>query len=361
MKIREIAKVGDGGGRVIGEEKETSAVWKDGSAASEHVSFPEPLRAMGPTGPATDNPSEATAETAKSREDQSLHIPAHDSANRYAIISYIVALPLKKQPLLPGFPYEVLTLMKGSHPETKLIMCPSGPSARDVAWIPLCGVANSWAWFNLGRGALAQTDILERFENLQADYDQLVETHSKYGEMVKKLVQARSDLEHNANLYISMADRYKMVKNQALRIKELKDGLARKNSALVYAERINAERAQEKYKLSHEYKQSLSEPFNLAIQARWAKGLVEERSEEDLSAVMNRMEGFDAYADKKMFVEYDKLFEKRYPFFEKISCSFRHTVSDLLKVYPNFPPSERAPPSRPSFVKAPSSSAPNKP
>nr|GFB76575.1 hypothetical protein [Tanacetum cinerariifolium] len=155
-------------------------------------------------------------------------------------------------------------------------------------------------------------------------------------------------------------------------------------STLVYAERINAERAQEKEKLvaqlsktkmekfncirkllptvvsrlfqRHEYKQSLSKPFNLAIQAGWTNGLVEERFEEDLSELMSIMEGFDAYAEKKMYVEYDKLFEKRYLFVEKISHDFRHTVSDLLNVYPDSPPSGQAP-SKPSSGKTPSFSA----
>ncbi|GJW03213.1 hypothetical protein Tco_1562069 [Tanacetum coccineum] len=136
------------------------------------------------------------------------------------------------------------------------------------------------AWFSLARGALAQTDILERFEHLQTDFDKLAEEHAGCED------------------------------TQSLRIKELEDLLAKKDYALVYAERINAERAQEKEKLvtqlgktemekfdsirkllptmverllqSHEYKKSLSEPFNLAIQAGWGKGLAEERSEEDL-------------------------------------------------------------------------------
>ncbi|GKE18741.1 hypothetical protein Tco_1426318 [Tanacetum coccineum] len=133
-----------------------------------------------------------------------------------------------------------------------------------------------------------------------------------------------------------MADRYKMMKSehdgcarklevlenrnselsqvnkdQALQIKELGDELAKKDSALVYVKRINAERAQEKrnnlvastsknemnrfdYMQApshlwpielfqiHEYKQSIYEPFNLDIQAGWAKGLFEERFKEDL-------------------------------------------------------------------------------
>ncbi|GKA99303.1 hypothetical protein Tco_0827240 [Tanacetum coccineum] len=110
---------------------------------------------------------------------------------------------------------------------------------------------------------------------------------------------------------------------------------------------------------SHEYKQSLSKPFNLAIQTGWAKGLTDERSEEDLLDLMSRMEGFDAYADKKMYVEYDKLSEKRYPFVMRISSGFRHSVTDLLKVYVEPPPSGRAPsvivgaPTKPSSEKNP--------
>ncbi|GKG28594.1 hypothetical protein Tco_0415959, partial [Tanacetum coccineum] len=79
-------------------------------------------------------------------------------------------------------------------------------------------------------------------------------------------------------------------------IRKLEVELAKKDSALVYAERISAEGAMEKEKLvtrlsraeiekfdcirkllpvvvsrllqSHEYKQSISEPFNMAIQIR---------------------------------------------------------------------------------------------
>ncbi|GJS68118.1 hypothetical protein Tco_0682683 [Tanacetum coccineum] len=267
------------------------------------------------------------------------------------------------------------------------------------------------AWFYLAQGALAQTDILERFEHLQANFDKLAKTHSECEETVGKLVQARLDLAHNSHLYTTLSDRYKTVKcehegcagklevlesrnselyqvnkDQALQIKEFEDELAKKDSAFVYAERLNAERTQEKEKLvaqlsktemekfdcirkllptvverllqSHEYKHSLFEPFNLAIQAGWGKGLSEERSEEDLLELMSRMENFDAYADKKMCVEYDKLFEKRYPYVEKISRGFRHSISDLLKVYPDSPPSGQAPPSKPSFGKAASTFAP---
>nr|GEV56681.1 hypothetical protein [Tanacetum cinerariifolium] len=205
--------------------KKTSDVRKDGSAASEHVPSPEPLRVVGLTRPATKNP-------------------------------YVkrVASPTR-------FP------LRGAHAD-------EGESSRNQAYYVPNWSIRQRAWFNLGRGALAQTDILKRFKNLQAYYDQLIETHSEYGKTVKKLVLARLDLEHNSNLYINMADWYKMVKSEhdgctkklevlenqnselsqvnkdrALRIRELKDDLARKDFALVYAKKINDERAQEKEKI----------------------------------------------------------------------------------------------------------------
>nr|GEU86910.1 hypothetical protein [Tanacetum cinerariifolium] len=205
-------------------------------------------------------------------------------------------------------------------------------------------------------------------------FEKVAETHAEYGESVGKLVQDSELSQVN--------------KDQALRIKELEGKLAKKDSALIYVERISAERDQEKEKLvtqlsrtkmekfdcihkllptmverlfqSQTYKQSLSEPLNLAIQARWGKCLTEERYEEDLIELMSRMENFDACVDKKMYVEYDNLFEKRYLYVKKISYGFCHAVSDLLKLYPDSSPPGQDPPSKPS-CKVPSTFALNKP
>ncbi|GKE52354.1 hypothetical protein Tco_1487510, partial [Tanacetum coccineum] len=111
--------------------------------------------------------------------------------------------------------------------------------------------------------------------------------------------------------------------DQASHIKELEAELARKDSALVFSDRISNERAVENERLvsqlghllnNHEYKESLSIPFNLAIQAGWAKGLVVKRSEEDLMDT--------------------------YPYVEKIFDLPRRTVQELLKMYPAPPPKD---------------------
>ncbi|GJW49527.1 hypothetical protein Tco_0090878 [Tanacetum coccineum] len=205
-------------------------------------------------------------------------------------------------------------------------------------------------------------------------------------EAVRKLVDARLDLEHNDKLYTDAMSHYKTVKeehagcvqriqileneknylsaanhDQAARIHALEAELAKKDSALTYVERMVDEGNKEREKLttqlspaeierfdcirkllptivsrllqSHEYKQSLSEPFNMAIQAGWGKGLSEVRTEEQIMSALSRVKNFDAYSDRKLYPMYDGLFKKEYPYVKKIASGFRHSVADLLKIH----------------------------
>ncbi|GJV58509.1 hypothetical protein Tco_1459514 [Tanacetum coccineum] len=246
------------------------------------------------------------------------------------------------------------------------------------------------AWFSIARGAMAQTDALLRFEAL---YDAHLALKERCEDVTRQLVSTRTDFTHVSNLYNTLSNRYQQVRgehagcaekladaererdelravnaDQASHIKELEAELARKDSALVFSDRISNERAVENERLvsqlgylekekidsigkllptvvrrllnSHEYKESLSIPFNLAIQAGWAKGLAVKRSEEDLMDVLREVQGFDPHSDTRMTVEYDKLFTKTYPYVEKISGLPRRTVQELLKMYPAPPPQD---------------------
>nr|GEU65187.1 hypothetical protein [Tanacetum cinerariifolium] len=135
-------------------------------------------------------------------------------------------------------------------------------------------IALERAWFTLASGAMAQTDILKRFENLQDDYTRLAETHVKCSDTVKKLVTAWHDLEHNAKLYTDMANRYKglkeehsgcdqklkaleqeknelsvVIRDQTLWIQELEAELVRKDSAPVATKKMFADGAKERQDL----------------------------------------------------------------------------------------------------------------
>nr|GEX62011.1 hypothetical protein [Tanacetum cinerariifolium] len=315
---------GDGGeGSRLKTKQRKTACRKDGPAASEATSSLEPIRILNPN-----QPSGALAAIAESREDRSPRASPRDSANR-SVHNYFDG----------HHDEEIDNLNLGSSDDqarrdltlvnTEVIQ-PSlesqhvnrGPTVLMLRWEESNALNNATAleraWFSLARGSLAQTDILERFENLQTDFDRLVESHAECGDLTGKLL-GKAKIEKFDCIC-------KLLPTMVGRLLQ-----------------------------SHKYKQSLFEPFNLAIQAGWGKGLLEERSEADLLELIGRMEGFDAYADKKMKVEYDKLFEKRYPY---ISCGFRHSISDLLKVYPDSPPHGQALPNKPSSEKSPSTSAP---
>ncbi|GKA86173.1 hypothetical protein Tco_0807884, partial [Tanacetum coccineum] len=220
----------------------------------------------------------------------------------------------------------------------------------------------------------------EDFTVVQNFFNTLSERHRKLRE------------EHapcSENLAIAQAERDSLMATsaeQALRIKELEqqlkgadevhssavknleDQLAQKDSALVYAERVSSDRLSENEELrtqlafakrektdavkkllptvvgrllqSHEYKQSLSVPFNYALQTGWGQGLAEARSEEELREIMMRMNGFDPYSDKKMNAEYERLFSKTYSYVDRISHLSEKSVQDLLKLHPAPPPKD---------------------
>ncbi|GKA70152.1 hypothetical protein Tco_0776216 [Tanacetum coccineum] len=73
----------------------------------------------------------------------------------------------------------------------------------------------------------------------------------------------------------------------------------------------------------------------MAIQAGWGRGLSEGRDDKEIITILHKAENFDAYSDKKLYPIYDKLFEKEYPYIEKIASGYRHSVVDLLNVHPD--------------------------
>ncbi|GKB00692.1 hypothetical protein Tco_0828685 [Tanacetum coccineum] len=163
-------------------------------------------------------------------------------------------------------------ILKGLHAE-------DGESSRsDEIYVPKWGILR-----RLARGAMAQSDILERFENLQDDYIKLAETHEEHtgcGEKFKALEKEKNELSA-------------VNKDQALRIQELEAELAKKDSALVFTERMSAEGAVEQQKLVAQLSQA---------EAGWERGLSEGCTEEEILAALHAAKGFDAYSDKKPYV-----------------------------------------------------------
>ncbi|GKF13017.1 hypothetical protein Tco_0050943, partial [Tanacetum coccineum] len=122
-------------------------------------------------------------------------------------------------------------------------------------------------------------------------------------------------LENEKN-YLSTANH-----DQATRIQLLEAELAKKDSVLTNAERMLTEGAKDHEKLTAQLGHAKIENFD-CIQKL-------------LPTVVSR----NLNSHKKLYPMYDKLFEKKYPYVEKISRCYRHSVADLLKVHPDLIPS----------------------
>ncbi|GJT08521.1 hypothetical protein Tco_0842983 [Tanacetum coccineum] len=194
----------------------------------------EPLRIVNPTETGGENPSGAAAATAKSREDCSLRTSydsanhsVHDSADAHGDEGMNTRRlgPLVDQSggNLATVQNEVFQPSPGNHsvhPSPTDVRTDSptrsalrgnveeGESSRHQAYyVP------EWAWFALGRGALAQADMLGRFKNLQANYDKLAETHTECENTVRQLVDARAASQQNSRIYLEISKRFKKLKN----------------------------------------------------------------------------------------------------------------------------------------------------
>ncbi|GJT00626.1 hypothetical protein Tco_0821795 [Tanacetum coccineum] len=366
---RKRAAGGEGGSKGKPKRRKVSAVRAEEEDSTEEASSASPLRTIRP------NPSFLLkdvddAGTAESREDEHVSVPRHDSANtihdhtidhdetvethpaddtrltespvparnpeKTAVQNLV---PVVRSNLAgdhadgaessrPGSVYvPEWTIHRRSRVDTpeecrELLTHLAPPAVREEMNAYDNNTAMERAWFSIARGAMAQTDALLRFEALYDAHLALKErcedVRGEHAGCAEKLINAERERDE---LRAVNAD-------QVSQIKELEAELARKDSALVFSDRVSNERAVENERLvsklgyfekekidsigkllptvvrrllnSHEYKESLSIPFNLAIQAGWAKGLAVKRSEEDLMDVLREVQGFDPHSDTRM-------------------------------------------------------------
>ncbi|GJR58192.1 hypothetical protein Tco_1500354 [Tanacetum coccineum] len=222
------------------------------------------------------------------------------------------------------------------------------PAAREEMNAYGNNTAMERAWFSIARGALAQTDALLRFE---ARYDAHSALKERCEDVTKQLVSTRTDFTHASNLYNTLSNRYQQVRgehagcaeklinaererdelrvvniDQDSQIKELEAELARKDSALVFSDRVSNERAVENE--------------SLVLNRTLKKEKID--SIEALPTVVGGQSLVEASDKTSWTYEGDK-----------ISGLPRRTVQEILKMYPAPPP-----PHAPTKVN-PSSQAPD--
>ncbi|GJV75192.1 hypothetical protein Tco_1506776 [Tanacetum coccineum] len=85
---------------------------------------------------------------------------------------------------------------------------------------------------------------------------------------------------------------------------------------------------------SDEYRKSLSDVFNLAIAAGWSEGVKAACSKEEAQAFLATAVDYDPACKETFMTEFDSLFDKSYPYVEKLAESFRLPLGDLQNMWP---------------------------
>ncbi|GJU19832.1 hypothetical protein Tco_1153174 [Tanacetum coccineum] len=275
---------GEGGSKGKPKRRKVSAVRPEERDSTEEASSASPLRTVAP------NPSfllkDVDEGTAESREDEHVIVPHHDSANTNPehIVEHDESFGESRGHGDTAETHSVDGLRslrwEMSPPVLVQVMFPSGPSIRRYSSGTLRNAGNS------------RTDFTHAVYLVQYFVQQNICGRGEHAGCAEKLVNAERERDE---LRAVNAD-------QVSQIKELEAELARKDSALVFSDRVSNERAVEIEKLVSKpgcrrlliawYKESLSIPFNLAIQAGWAKGLAMKRSEKDLMDVFGHLSSF---------------------------------------------------------------------
>ncbi|GJZ77084.1 hypothetical protein Tco_0641756 [Tanacetum coccineum] len=302
---RKIAAGGEGGSKGKPKRRKVFAVRAEEEDSTEEASSASPLRTVAP------NPSFLL----KGITTRAL-VSQEDMERRLRLILPMRPLGLTEKSLLPRNPEK--KAVQDLVPVVRSNLADHADGARypPVLVSDLCSISGpstkGLEWTLLRNGVMAQTDALLRFEAL---YDAHLALKERY---ISRAVNA----------------------DQVSQIKELEAELARKDSALVFSDRVSNERAVENERLVSKLGYFEKEKIDsigklLPTVAGWAKGLAVKRSEEDLMDVLREVQGFDPLLRYKDGLEYDKLFYQTYPFVEKNS---RSSSSDCprssLKMYP---------------------------
>ncbi|GKB12739.1 hypothetical protein Tco_0846662 [Tanacetum coccineum] len=214
-------------------------------------------------------------------------------------------------------------------------------------------------WFELGRGALAQINILQRYEVLNEYYGELYESHRSCQDVSDRLTETQNQLVDIVRSQNKLYDDHKALQQVHLgcvskeadlteklavvekerddlldknrereeRIKQLEADLASKTSSLIEAEGAvstlkAASHCLQRLLSSDKYKKSLFDVFNLAIATGWSEGVKAACSKEVAEAFLATAIDYDPACKTTFMSEFDYIFNKSYSYVEKLVESF---------------------------------------
>ncbi|GJX75480.1 hypothetical protein Tco_0314075 [Tanacetum coccineum] len=225
------------------------------------------------------------------------------------------------------------------------------------------------SWFELGRGALAQIDILRRYEALNEDYEELYESHRSCQGVFDRLTDTQNQLldvvrsrnqlskDHKALQQVhlgcvgketdlteklvavekEMDDLLDKDREREERIKQLEANLASKTSSLAETEGVVNTLKGDLERLTMDLGQAEIVRHNYVRQLLptvFQRLLSSACSEEEAEAFLATVVDYDPACKDTFMSEFDSLFNKSYPYVEKLVESFRLPLGDLQNMWP---------------------------
>ncbi|GJT57890.1 hypothetical protein Tco_0992944 [Tanacetum coccineum] len=191
------------------------------------------------------------------------------------------------------------------------------------------------AWFELGRRALAQIDILQRYEALNDDYGELYQSHRFCQDVSDRLTETQNQLvEAIRSRKKERDDLLDNSRAQEDRIKNLEEALASKTSSLSEAENVVGILEGDLEPFDCGSKPCGDRYAQLSIAAGWLEGVKVERSTKDAEAILAVATDYDPECKSTFMSAFDAIFTKTYPYVEKVVESFRLPLGDLQNMWP---------------------------
>nr|GEY09624.1 V-type proton ATPase subunit B 2 [Tanacetum cinerariifolium] len=223
--------------------------------------------------------------------------------------------------------------------------------------------ANKRSWKLLCQSAQQQSNTLLRFEALKEQHDDLVYVHESckdvkvcYKECKKELTKEKGLQDRLEELEEEKKEADKLNSSQADRIKQLEEALKQSEA---YAQQLRVEK--ERYVVeagrgemvsqrivnqflptfgrrlhqSAEYKRSLGEVFSLVIGKGFMDGISIGHEDADIQVILEATPNVDPASSDIFMDAYEKLFDQRYPYVDKVSRMYLLDPNGLQNIMPD--------------------------
>ncbi|GKD54030.1 hypothetical protein Tco_1287417, partial [Tanacetum coccineum] len=213
------------------------------------------------------------------------------------------------------------------------------------------------------RSAQQQANTLLHFETLKEQYTDLFYAHesckdvkARYKECKKELAAVQSAYDELEELEEEKKEADQLNSSSTDRIKQLKEALKKSeddaHQLRVEKERYAVEAGRgemarqriinqylptfvRRLHQSAEYKRSLGEVFSLAVSKGFIDGISIGREDADIQAILKATPNVDPASSNTFMDAYVKLFDKRYPYVDKVARMYLLDTSGLQNIMPD--------------------------